>query len=87
MHDLTDAAALAEQLHTSSRALHSLAEGVSFETRPGARVDLSGWHGPASWACHIALAVLEREIAVAAELIYGSANLAQAAAWEVQARG
>lgn len=87
MQDAVHTTVLADRLHRSAAELAALAERVGGNGQAAARIDLDGWRGPASWACHLSLGVLDRELEAVTALIRGASNLVAAAAWEVETRG
>ena len=83
---MVDASGLAAELTDTSDELRGLAHRVQREGEARPRVELSAWTGPANWACRLSLAVLDREIEAATELLRSAAELTAAAAWEVRSR-
>ena len=83
---MVTATGLAAELSDTSDELRALANRVQHEGEARPRIELSAWTGPANWACQLSLAVLDRDIEAATELLRCAADLASAAAWEVRSR-
>jgi hypothetical protein len=81
---MVSALGLAAELTDTSDDLQALANRVQHEGETRPRIELSVWAGPANWACRLSLAVLDREIEAATELLRSAANLTSAAAWEMK---
>lgn len=80
-------AALAGELAASARELDALRVRVENEVASLPRIDVTGWSGPASRACQLALALLRREAEAARELLACASDLAAAAAFEAGRNG
>jgi hypothetical protein len=84
---MVSSSGLATELTDTSDELRALAHRLQREGEARPRIELSAWTGPANWACRLSLAVLDRELEAATELLRCAAELTSAAAWEVRSHG
>lgn len=82
MHEQWTGAAAVGGLAESARELDALRARVEVAVSALPRLDTTGWSGPASWACNVALELLRKETATAIDLLRCAADLAGAAAFE-----
>jgi hypothetical protein len=82
MHARWTGASTVGDLSESARELDALRTRVETAVAALPPLDTSGWSGPASWACGVALELLRREIAAAIDLLRCAADLTAAAAFE-----